>query len=367
MVKLAGLLPPGALPVVLLGFALGFGGTLTFFPTKEEAESTHTSFAESFLLGKHEWVVRCLAFAPDGKTLATGGAFSDVPGEIRLWDMAAFTERAAFQGESRGTSAVEFSPDGRLLATVSSDHLVNLWDITTGRTIAWMPVPMPRSPGLALAPDGQTLAVAGLEGDPTGVRLWEVAGEEEHRPLGGSGPVRFSADGSRLAFWRFAADGETGGVNPEYFTGFAPTGASTELPTAQIWEIPLQRERLTLHGHAKFVWALAFSPDGKVLATAGFDETIRLWEVRTGRELATLRGHTDQIGALAFSPDGNLIASASHDETIRLWDPASGHEVQTLRGHTGTITCLAFAPDGQWIASGGHDKTVRLWRRTATQ
>ncbi|KFZ20614.1 hypothetical protein V501_00012, partial [Pseudogymnoascus sp. VKM F-4519 (FW-2642)] len=117
----------------------------------------------------------------------------------------------------------------------------------------------------------------------------------------------------------------------------------------------------TLAGHSGSVWAVAFSPDGKQIASGSDDETIKLWDVRTGGLQKTLAGHSGRIRAIAFSPDGKQIASGSDDETIKLWDVRTGGLQKTLAGHSGRIRAIAFSPDGKQIASGSYDKTIKLW------
>ena len=114
-------------------------------------------------------------------------------------------------------------------------------------------------------------------------------------------------------------------------------------------------------GHNRGVNALAFSPDGRWLASAMNDKSFKVWEVKTGFEVRTLSGHSGEIKALAFSPDGKLIASGADDRTIVLWDSPSGRAVGTLSGHTGGIRALSFSPDGRTLASGGADPQVLLW------
>jgi WD40 repeat protein len=129
----------------------------------------------------------------------------------------------------------------------------------------------------------------------------------------------------------------------------------------RIWNVYEGLDALSFQGHLASVNSVAFSPDGEMLASAGRDRIIKLWDVASGDELQSLTGHDDEVSAVTFSPDGQWLASGSYDRTVRIWRAATGHEVQPLLGHTKKVTSALFSPDGKLLASGSSDKTVKLW------
>jgi WD40 repeat protein/tRNA A-37 threonylcarbamoyl transferase component Bud32 len=146
---------------------------------------------------------------------------------------------------------------------------------------------------------------------------------------------------------------------------FSPDGrrlaSASHDGTVKVWNASTGKELRTLEGHGGDVLGVAFSPNGRRLATASQDGTIRIWDAVSGKELPTLQGHDGWVNSVAFSPDGKHLASASQDETVKVWDLAGRGKPRTLRGHGGDVWCVAFNPQGHRLASASKDGTVRLW------
>ena len=131
--------------------------------------------------------------------------------------------------------------------------------------------------------------------------------------------------------------------------------------TIKIWDVSTGQVVQTLSGHADVVLSVAWSPDGKWLASGGDDTTIKIWDISTGHVVQTLSGHADVVKSVAWSPDGKQLASGSYDQTIKIWDISTGQVVQTLSGHAGWVESVAWSPDGKQLASGSGDKTIKIW------
>lgn len=134
--------------------------------------------------------------------------------------------------------------------------------------------------------------------------------------------------------------------------------------TIRVWEAATGTEVRRLEAHTGSIIAAAWSPNGRWIVSAGDDRTVRIWEVATGVEVYRLEGHTDWVVAAIWSPDGRLVASASDDQTVRVWEIATGRQLCCLEGHTSGINAVAWSPDGHWIASASGDRTVRVWDTT---
>ena len=196
-----------------------------------------------------------------------------------------------------------------------------------------------------------------------------------------SGNIACSPDGTRLAVASVFGFGIrlydtatyqevallTGHTAQVYSVAFSPDGRTLASAsgdhTILLWDVRTGEHKQTLRGHTAQVESVAFSPDGRTLASAsyGYEGEVRLWDAHTGEHKQTLRGHTAQVESVAFSPDGRTLASASWDNTVRLWDVLTGEHKQTLKGHTGWVESVAFSPDGRTLASASWDHTILLW------
>jgi uncharacterized protein with WD repeat len=249
-------------------------------------------------------MVSTLLYSPDGRFLIGGGSFYDdaEPCAIRMWDVATGKELRRFKGHDNDVECVAIAPDGKLLASVSSDSTVRLWTVATGKEV-WKSKKFDKRPYvIAFSPDGKMLASGG---EDAALRLWDVATRKELRHM------------------------------------------------------MVRREE---HGSAE-VRCVTFSPDGKYVACGSRDGWVTVWDVRTGKAYRAFGTPLVQysrfpVTALAFSPDGRTLVSASYDGVVRLWEMLTGKERLKI-DHP--AQAVAFSPDGRRLASGGDDTTVLVW------
>ncbi|HOW73790.1 MAG TPA: protein kinase [Phycisphaerae bacterium] len=309
---------------------------------------------DSALVGrllKHAVPVNCIAVSSDAKWLAAGA----LDGWVGIVDLGS---RQVKEIQQRGErkAAVAFSPNGRLLAFTGQDGqrhtVVKLWDVAGGKEVSILS-PEASVQTMAFSPDGRVLVASTVieserASDKQGsgvVRVWSL---ETCNPLRTipfdtidgwfEGPIAISPHGDILAVGH--ADGHVHLV--------ALTAGD------KLLDIPAHSER---------VLALAFSPDGKVLASGAgtSDCSIRLWDPTTGASLGALNGHKRYIHALAFSPKDGTLASASADRSIMFWQASSGQRLGILRGHTDEVLAVSFSPNGERLASSSKEGSIWLW------
>ncbi|HSR33492.1 MAG TPA: WD40 repeat domain-containing protein, partial [Anaerolineae bacterium] len=350
-----------------------------------------------------------IAISPDGKLLATGS--DDLLGYLWLWDLEASLASGSAQALSLDADQylsitdMAFSPDGLLLATSTGAPTVMVWTVSPegaqealrleGHTDIVF--------GLAFSPDGRSLATGSDDGT---ARIWDISpsGNQEILTQAGHSDwfrrVDYSPDGARLATTNgngqaIILDAGTGETlltfaHPEGLVSeavFSPDGTllatAGDDNTARVWDAKDGRELLTLAGHAEGppvggmfsgIRAVAFSPDGKLLASAGVDGQARLWDVESGESIMALQVHPDGIGVtrLAFSPDGRRLAAASDahpvegnpeggQPLVKVWDLASGQELYTVTGLPNRSWALTFSPDGSRLVVPFEGKAVNLY------
>jgi WD40 repeat protein len=201
---------------------------------------------------------------------------------------------------------VTFTRDGKYVVSAGNDKFVRIWDIAAGKTIRTIRGQVGDGPegyiyAAALSPDDRYLAVGG---------------------------------------W---------------------LGANPDVGVIRIHDFQTGDVVTLLRGHTNVVNSLAFSPDGRYLASGSSDNTVRIWDVAARKSLLVLQGHQDRVTAVAFSPDGQRLVSGSLDTTLRLWEVTSGKLLTEMTAHRNQVFSAVFSPDGSYIASGGADRTVRLW------
>lgn len=293
----------------------------------------------------HNKRVLSVSFSPDGKTLASaGGSFG---GEVKLWDITSLQKNVTLEEKDSyyDSDSIAFSPDSKNLAWVSGNRTIKLLDIATQSNIKTFSERKSVINEVSFSVDGKNLAsLSSGYNNEKEATLWDIA----------TGQVVTTVTGPQIS------------LSTVNFANHCKTMASVQREGMdKLWRDLYGKPQLTLPGTKTEVRILArdVSRDGKILALAGQD-TIFLFNMTSRRPFASLKGHLGAVLSLAFSSDGKTLASGGYDQTVKLWDVRSGQALTTLRGHNQSVSSVVFSPDGHTLVSASSNEwqgEIRFW------
>jgi eukaryotic-like serine/threonine-protein kinase len=288
-----------------------------------------------------------IALSRDGQWMAVGGMLDAHKAAIKLWDTKSWTEVKSLPNVDSSPRAIAFSPDSRKLVAGLDDDMVRIWDITTetSRSLAGHRKAVE---DVAFSPDGSLIASASRD---TTIRIWDAE----------TGSLRATLPHARPVF--------SVAFHPEGRMLASSTGDVVDIARGDLtlWDVASARVVQARSALGAMLTKVRFSPDGRRLATAGWDRVVRIWDATTLNELIPLTGHAGPVRCIAYSPNGSQLYSGGHDGRVRCWNGTPLPELSrreplhTFAGHENAVYALALSADGRRLISAGEDYTVRAW------
>jgi serine/threonine protein kinase len=258
-----------------------------------------------------------------------------------------------YTGHSSGMRALAWSSDGKRIATASDDYTAQVWDALTGKHAITYHGHLSHVEGVAWSPNNTRIVSGSADGT---VQIWDATTGTHIYTYHGHMPI-YRPSAYQDHPWVNRVSWSPDGM---YIVSCDQTSDPKSIATVQVWEVTTGKTVVTYRNHTNGVYAVAWSPDGKRIASAGYDRTLQIWDAMNGTTLITYKGNAFLFG-LSWSPAGEYVAVGTTDNTVVVVDSINGKVLTTYQGHYNWVKDVAWSSDGKRIASGSDDGMVRLW------